>query len=69
MTRDRQQSQIDSTDEIRLPARVIALDRGFKSLTEFMYDALLKENNPKLTKLITDFLHTKRQRGRRPKNE
>lgn len=67
--RNRQQIQIDSTDEIRLQARKVALDRGFKSLTEFVYEALLKEKDPKLTKLITDFLETRRQRGRQPKEK
>jgi len=67
--RNRQQIQIDSTDEIRLRARAVALDRGFKSLTEFVYDALLKENDPKLTKLVTEFLETRRQRGRQPKEK
>jgi hypothetical protein len=67
--RNRQQMQIDSTDEIRLRARTVALDRGFKSLTEFVYSALQKEDDPKLTKLITEFLETKRQRGRQPKEK
>lgn len=68
-TRKREQIQVDSTKEIRNRAKVVAIDRGFPSLLEFVYDALKKEKDPKLNKLIDDFLAYRPQRGRAPKDK
>jgi hypothetical protein len=67
--RIRSQFQVDSTDEIRVQAKKVALDRGFKTLGEFVHDALMKEGDPKLTKLIKKFLDTRRRPGGQPKNK
>jgi hypothetical protein len=52
--RKRSQFQIDTNEEIRLRAKVVAL---------------VKEGDPKLTKLIKEFLETKRRPGGQPKNQ
>jgi hypothetical protein len=67
--RKRSQFQIDTNEEIRLRAKVVALDRGFNTLGDLIHDALIKEGDPKLTKLIKEFLETKRRPGGQPKNQ
>lgn len=67
--RKRSQFQIDSTDEIRQRAKVVALDRGYKTLGDFIHDALMNTGDPKLAKLIKEFLETRRQPGRLPKEK
>jgi hypothetical protein len=68
-TRNRSQFQIDSTDEIRQRAKVVAIEHGFKTLSEFIHDALIKQNDPKLTTLVHAYLANKRQPGREPKQK
>ena len=68
-TRKRDQFQIDSTDEIRKRSKAVAFDRGFPTLMEFVYDALKKEKDVKLNKLIDEFLANRPQRGRSPQDK
>jgi hypothetical protein len=67
--RIRSQFQVDSTKEIRIRAKSVASDRGFETLGEFVHDALIKEGDPKLTKLIKEFLATRRRPGGQPKSK
>jgi hypothetical protein len=67
--RKRSQFQIDTTDEIRNRAKALALEGGYKTLGDFVHNALAKVGDPKLTKLIEEFLETRRQPGRLPKEK
>lgn len=67
--RERSQFQIDTNEPIRLRAKTVALERGFKTLGDFVHDTLAKAGDPKLTKLIQEFLATKRRPGGQPKDK
>lgn len=59
----RQKLQVDTSDEIREQAKIVAYTRKL-SLTDFVLQALAKEGDSKLTKLIAKELASKTKPGR-----
>lgn len=63
MTADRPQLRIDASLAVKNRAKAVAYSRGL-SLTEFVLQALAKESDKELTKLIKNDLEDRQQRGR-----
>ncbi len=63
MTADRPQLRIDASAGVKNRAKAVAYSRGL-SLTEFVLQALAKEGDKELTKLIAKDLDDRQQRGR-----
>lgn len=63
------QFQIDTNDAIKRRAKAYSQEKDFDTLGEFIHHLLANAGDPKLKKLIQDYLATRRRPGAQPKNK